>query len=395
LSLEVAKIRGIPVRLHFTLLFVSFLIAWTLAGTLMPELYPGLAISVYWIMGITGAIILFVSVLLHELAHSIVALRYGLEVREIVLYIFGGVSVIADQDELASKDFRKEFKIAIAGPITSFVIAVILATSFWLLPNITGGSHNNADNVSAIVAAGVLQYGALVNLLLGGFNLIPAFPLDGGRILRAALLRSKQDYDKSTKITARIGIAISYGFMGIGFFAMISGSYLSGIWLLLMGWFLNSTTRSYLAKHQLRSILSGIQVGSIMNRNIITVRKDMLIDGLIHEYFNTSTGDFFPVADDFGHLVGMVEAKDAFRVPEYRRDLVYVIDIMIQKSDLIIMNTESSADDVLKHMSRKRNGRVAFICDQEGKLTGLISKRDIRIAASERTHSVESVTCRG
>jgi Zn-dependent protease len=304
LSLEIAKIRGIPVRLHFTLLIVSFLIAWTLAGTLMPELYPGLAISVYWIMGIIGAIILLVSVLLHELAHSIVALRYGLEVREIVLYFFGGVSVIADQDELASKDFRKEFKIAIAGPITSFVIAVILATSFWLLPYTTVGSHNNADNVSAIVAAG-LQYGTLVNLLLGGFNLIPAFPLDGGRILRAALLRSKHDYDKSTKITARIGIAISYGFMGIGFFAMISGSYLSGIWLLLMGWFLNSTTRSYLAQHQMRAILSGIHLGSIMNRNIITVGKDMLIDGLIHEYFNTSTGDFFPVADDFGHLVGI------------------------------------------------------------------------------------------
>jgi len=207
LSLEVAQIRGIPVRLHFTLLIVSFLIAWTLAGILMPELYPGLAISVYWIMGIIDAIVLFVSVLLHELAHSIVAQRYGL-VREIVLYIFGGVSVIDDQDELASKDFRKEFKIAIAGPFTSFVIAVILATSFWLLLYITVGPHNNADNVSAIIAVGVFQYGALVNLLLGGFNLIPAFPLDGGRILRSALLSSKNNYDKSTKITARIGMAI-------------------------------------------------------------------------------------------------------------------------------------------------------------------------------------------
>ena len=144
------------------------------------------------------------------------------------------------------------------------------------------GSHNNADNVSAIMAEGVLQYGALVNLLLGGFNLIPAFPLDGGRILRAALLRSKHDYDKSTKITARIGMAISYGFMGIGFFAMISGSYLSGIWLLLIGWFLNSSARSYLEQHQLRSILSGIRLGSIMNSHIIAVRKDMLIDRLIH-----------------------------------------------------------------------------------------------------------------
>jgi Zn-dependent protease len=229
LSLEVAKIKGIPIKLHFTLVVISFLVAWTLAVMLMPELYPGLDISVYWIMGIIGAIILFVSVLLHELVHSMVALRYGLKVREIVLFIFGGVSVIEDQDEVASKDFRKEFKIAIVGPITSFVIAAILATSLWLLMYMTVGSHNNAGNVSAIIAAGVLQYGVLVNLLLGGFNLIPAFPLDGGRILRSALLRSKNDYDKSTKITARIGIAISYGFVGLGFFTMISGSYISGI----------------------------------------------------------------------------------------------------------------------------------------------------------------------
>ena len=392
MSLEVAKIKGIPVKLHFTLLIVSFLIAWTLAGMLMPELYPGLDISAYWIMGIICAIILFVSVLLHELAHSIVALRYGLEVREIVLHIFGGVSVIEDQDELASKDFRKEFKIAIVGPITSFVIAVILATSFWFLMFISIGSHNNADNVSAIMAEGVLQYGALVNLLLGGFNLIPAFPLDGGRILRSALIRSKNDYDKSTRIAARVGIVISYGFMGIGFFAMISGSYLSGIWLLLIGWFLNSTTKSYLAQHHMRSILSGIRLGSIMNRHIIALRKDMLINGLIQEYLNTSMRDFFPVTDDIGHLVGMVTAKDAFRVPEYRRNLVYIIDIMIQKSDLIIMDTESSVDDVLKHLGRGRNGRVVFICDQDGKLTGLISKRDIKNAASERKHWRQSTS---
>jgi Zn-dependent protease len=241
-------------------------------------------------MGIIGAIILLVSVLLHELAHSIVALRYGLEVREIILFIFGGVSVIEDQDEEASKDFRKEFKIAVVGPITSFVIAAILATSLWLLIYVTTGSNNNninnTDNIPAIIVAGVLQYGALVNVLLGGINLIPAFPSDGGRILRSALLRSKRDYDKSTKITARIEIAISYGFMGFGFLIMISGSFISGIWLLLVGWFLNSGARSYLAQHQLTSILSGVSLTDIMNTQIIAVRKDMLITHLIDDYLS-------------------------------------------------------------------------------------------------------------
>ncbi|MGA8083991.1 MAG: site-2 protease family protein, partial [Candidatus Nitrosopolaris sp.] len=388
LPLEVARIKGIPIKLHFTLVVVSFLVVSTLAVMLMPGLYPGLDIYVYWIMGIVGAIILFVSVLLHELAHSIVALRYGLKVREIVLYIFGGVSVIEDQDEVASKDFRKGFKIAIVGPITSFGIAGTLATVLWFLMYATLGSYNNSENVSVIVAAGVLQYGALVNALLGGFNLIPAFPLDGGRILRSALLRSKNDYDKSTKITARTGIAISYGFMGLGFFTMISGSYISGMWLLLIGWFLNRTTRSYLAQHQMRSILSGVRLGSIMNTHIIVVRNDMRIDNLIHEYLDKSTKNLFPVTDDFGHLVGVLATKDVYRVPEYRRNFVHIIDIMIQKSDLIIMNIENTVDDVLKNMGRKRTG-IVFICDQEGKLIGMINKIDIQNTANERKHHVK------
>jgi Zn-dependent protease len=253
MSLEVGKIIGIPIRLHFTLVIVSFLIAWSLAGIVMPEFYPGLNTTVYWIMGIVGAIILCISVLLHELAHAIVALRYGLNVSEILLYIFGGVSVIKDQDVMASKDFRKEFKIAAAGPITSIVIAAVFAISFWVITNVILGSpDNNTDGVSTILAAaGVLQYGALVNLVIGGINLIPAFPSDGGRILRSVLLRSKNDYDKSTKLTIRIGIVISYGLMGSGFLIMISGSLISGIWVLLIGWFLNSTARSFLRTYAL------------------------------------------------------------------------------------------------------------------------------------------------
>ena len=257
MSIRVGTIKGIPIRLHFTLLLVSSLTTWILTVTLMPELYPGLNISAYWIMGVVGSVILFVSVLLHELAHSFVAQKYGLKVREIVLYIFGGISVIENQDELASKDFRKEFKIAVAGPLTSFVIAAILAASFFFLTSSTGSTVTISDSshissteyIQTIMATGVLQYGALLNIVLGGFNLIPAFPSDGGRILRTVLLRSKNDFDKSTRITVRLGIGISYGFMGLGVFTVIFGSYVSGFWILLIGWFLNSAARSYLQRH--------------------------------------------------------------------------------------------------------------------------------------------------
>src|ERR687892_604993 len=205
MSLQITKIKGIPIRLHFTLIVVFFLIAWTLSARLMPEIHPGLTRTEYWIIGIFGAGTSFISILLHELAHSVVALRYGLKVRQIVLFIFGGVSDIEEGE--SSKDFHKEFKIAVVGPLTSFVIAGILALPLLILNQV-----NVEDIIVTItIAEGVLYYGTLVNLLIGGFNLIPAFPLDGGRILRSALLRWKKDYDQSTKIAAKVGIAISYG----------------------------------------------------------------------------------------------------------------------------------------------------------------------------------------
>jgi Zn-dependent protease len=251
MSVKVGKIKAIPIRLHFTLVLTFFLISWTLASRLMPELYPGLSISSYWLMGAIGAIIVFASVLLHELAHSLVALRYGLRVRQIILFIFGGVSEI-DEEE-SSKDFRKEFNIAVAGPITSFIISAILSF-VWLgiLSLASDGNGNsipliNTDNISdetLNIAVGILYYGAFVNALIGGFNLIPVFPLDGGRILRSALLRWRNDYDQATKIASKIGIVISYGFIGLGFLLMIGEAFISGIWLVFIGWFLNSGAQS-------------------------------------------------------------------------------------------------------------------------------------------------------
>jgi Zn-dependent protease len=136
LSLQVTRIKGIPIRLHFTLIVVFFLILWTLATRFMPQLYPNLSQIDYWIMDAVGALILFISVLLHELAHSLVAIRYGLKVRQIILFIFGGVSEIEEEKEETIEDFRKEFKIAVVGPITSFIIASIFASIWWVFSQI-------------------------------------------------------------------------------------------------------------------------------------------------------------------------------------------------------------------------------------------------------------------
>mgnify|MGYP003362259227 CR=1 FL=1 len=186
MSIQIGRIKGISIRLHFTLLVVFSLVAWTLAMSFMPQLFPGLTSLEYWVMGIAGAILLFASVLLHELSHSIIALKFGIKVRQIILFIFGGVSDIEEE----TRNPRKEFEIAFAGPATSFILSAIFA-ALWLI-------MSSAAFQGAQVFEGIMLYGAIINALLGAFNLLPAFPLDGGRILRAALVgRMKRDFDRA------------------------------------------------------------------------------------------------------------------------------------------------------------------------------------------------------
>jgi Zn-dependent protease/CBS domain-containing protein/uncharacterized membrane protein YidH (DUF202 family) len=406
MSLQITKIKGIPIRLHFTLIVVFFLIAWTLSESLMPEIHPGLTRTEYWIIGIFGAGTSFISILLHELAHSVIALRYGLKVRQIILFIFGGVSDIEEGD--SSKDFHKEFKIAIVGPMTSFVIAAVLGLSWWILILIahTGEPSSTANNIEITIIEAILQYGAIINTVLGGFNLVPAFPLDGGRILRSVLLRWKRDYDQSTKIAVRIGTAISYVFMAIGFITMLSGSFIGGMWLLFIGWFLNSGAQSYLEQHQLSTALSGVYLKDIMNTRYVSVKPEITVNELLNNYFNVYRKSEFPVVVEWGEdatgneLLGAVTAKQALKVPEHSRDKIKVEEIMVPKDELIVTSSNRPADDALRRMFRENKSRV-FICDEdkeEGKrikleqvkkqrgqkLVGLISKTDILNVAKER-----------
>lgn len=267
----------------------------------MPQYVPGLTRTEYWIMGTLGAILMFISVLIHELAHSILCIRYGIGVRQILLFIFGGISDIQEE----THDFHKEFKIAVAGPIASFILAAIFGLLWKMTTNVitiatttntatTISQHAGGDTIVVsslgLVASGILLYSALVNALLGVFNLVPAFPLDGGRILRSALLRWKKDYDESTKIAVRIGIVISYIFIAFGFLTMFTrGSFIGGIWLIIIGWFLQAGAQSYQHQREISSILSilsNLRLQDIMNTRIISVKLGTSINELLRNYFD-------------------------------------------------------------------------------------------------------------
>jgi Zn-dependent protease len=352
----------------------------------MPDFLPGLTIIDYWVIGAASALILFFSILLHELSHSIVAMRYGIQVRQIVLFIFGGVSDITAE----LRDYRKEARMAFAGPLTSFILSAGFGLMYWTvailqIPPFSGAAFE--------ITKGVLYYSAIINLVLGVFNLIPAFPSDGGRLLRAALMKGKKNYDEATKIAANVGIAISYGFMGIGFAVIMSGEFLGGVWIMLLGWFLMSGAQSYLSQIQLSSVLSSFRLSNIMNTNVISVKSMMTVDKLLEIYFRTLMKSAFPVVDDSNRLIGMVTLKRVLDVSEAKRTILTVSDIMIPKSDLVVMTPEDDANFALMSMVKSGTGKI-FVCDSDGTLVGIVSKTDILSVEIERKEYVRELKSR-
>lgn len=377
MSLQIGTIKKIPIRLHFTLIIVFFLISWTLATGFMPMYYPSLNDSQYWIMGIVGAVILFISILLHELSHSLLSIRYGIRVHQIILFIFGGISEIKDE----TKDFKKEFKIAVVGPLTSYALSGL----FWILFITISYISDSAQNIGGYltVIEGILLYSSMVNLIIGSFNLIPAFPLDGGRMLRAGLTKWKKDFDQATSIASKIGIAISFGIMGLGFVAIIRGSFVGGFWLIIIGWFLNSGAQTYLQQNELSNRLKGIKLKEIMNQNFIAVKPDLKISDLIANYFNVYWKSAFPVINDQNQLVGMVTTESVFKKDRMEIENKKVEDLMIPASEVIVMSEDKEVNDALMQLFRKGMSRI-FIVNHQSQLIGLVSKTDILSIAQER-----------
>ncbi|HET7336990.1 MAG TPA: site-2 protease family protein [Candidatus Nitrosotalea sp.] len=383
MSLQIGHIKGISIRLHFTLIITFFLIDWTLSTYFMPDYVKGLTSVDYWFMGSMGTGILFFSVLLHELAHSMVARRYNIPVKSITLFIFGGVSDIAKEPT----DFHQEFKMSIAGPLASLGLGAIFALSSWLISN----NPSSANAISFLVQIkGIFFYSAIANVMLGAFNLVPAFPLDGGRVLRAGLVRWKKDYHDATKIATTIGILISYMFLGFGFIVLVSGDFVGGLWILLIGWFLHNGAQSYMSQFELTSALRGIIIGKIMNTKIISVKRDVSVDFALKNFFMTSMKSELPVIDEQDRLLGMITLKDILDIPENQRNGVRVQDIMIQTGYLVIMQPDMEVEKALIQMIQKRVGKI-FVCNKDGKLFGVVSKTDIMNIASERQKYLHAI----
>lgn len=246
--MQLFRVRGIPVRIDFGWLLIVGLISWSLASGYFPHVLPSLSAAAYWVQGLVAALLLFASVLLHELAHALVAVRHGIPVGGITLHIFGGVSQLDSEPETP----RAEFLIAIVGPLTSFAIA--------------GLSYGVGDLLAGPPwAAALADYVAAVNLVVGVFNLVPAFPLDGGRVLRAALWAWTGRADSATRVATRIGSALALVMIAVGIVRALTGDIVAGLWFALIGIFLHQAARSAYTLLRIRTRLAALRTEELMN----------------------------------------------------------------------------------------------------------------------------------
>jgi len=340
--------------------FLLILVTWSLASGFFPGSYEGLSTLTYWLMGIASAIGLFFSIVLHETLHSIVARRFGLPMTGITLFLFGGVAEMGEEPPSP----KAEFYMAIAGPILSILLAgfffgtSVLIKQSGLPPSVWG----------------VTRYLGFINGLLAAFNLVPAFPLDGGRVLRSALWKARDDLEAATRITSMIGRVFGFMLIAFGVFNFIMGSLMSGLWWFIIGLFLNTAARTAYQQLKVRTVLEGQKVSRFMNTDPVTVPAHITVSEMVEEYMYRYHYKLLPVVED-GKLVGCVTTKQTKEIPREEWGSHAVGEIAEKCTDQNSVSPHREAVKVLSTM--RRNGISRLMVVENGKLVGVITLKDL------------------
>jgi Zn-dependent protease len=377
-GIRIAKLFGINIEIDWSWLLILMLVVWDLSTT-FAQIQPDWSTFFAITMGILAALLFFLSVLLHELAHSLVAKSQGLPVNKITLFLFGGVANIREEP----KSPGNEFTMAILGPVTSIVIGFVLLLLAGIGLQVQDLSQ--FDPMEFLQGLGAFRTLAVwlgsINVILGVFNLIPGFPLDGGRVLRSIIWAITDNLRTATRWASYVGQGIAW-VMITGGIAMVFGiriplfgqGVVNGVWMILIGWFLNNAAiRSY-QQLVVRDVLENVPVRQMTKRNPPTVSADITVESLIEDYIMQTDDHAFPVMED-GKLVGIVCLDDVRRVPSGERQTKTISDIMTPKSDLITINPDDPASDALKEISNRSIRQLVVL--QDGELFGLVRRRDI------------------
>ncbi len=355
-SWKVATVMGIPVQVHFSWFIIFGLITWSLSTHYFPKAAPDLPVAAYWIKGTLAALLLFASVTFHEISHSYIARKYHISITNITLFIFGGVAQLKENPPHP----KAEFRIAIAGPISSFLLSILF---FLLAINMLGAPK------------ALFSYLARINFILGAFNLIPCFPLDGGRVLRAVLWSRTKDFLNATQKAAGFGQTIAVFLLLFGLFLIFTGQS-GGLWLLLLGWLLYVAAQSSIRHATLQEVLSGIKVKEVMARNIVTINSSITIDEAIDKYFLRFGYGYggFPVMDD-GKFLGIVTLKEIKDIPRKDWSKVKVSDVFVPHNKKWEITPDSDVMRALEIMIKEDKGRIVVM--ENDKVVGLVTRNGI------------------
>lgn len=354
------KLAGFKVNVDLSWALLALLIAWSLAEGYFPSLYEGLPAVTYWWMGLTGVIGLFLSIILHELAHSLVARQYGLPIGGITLFIFGGVAEMENEPV----NPKVEFIMAIAGPISSALIAM----AFYVL-TVAGSNSGFPEPVLAVT-----RYLTLLNSLLAIFNMVPAFPLDGGRMLRAALWWWWGNLVRATYIASRMGIGFGWILIGLGILNALSGNFIPGMWWFLIGLFIQGIAKGSYFHLMMRETVSGEPIARFMTENPIAVEASTSIHDLVENYVYKYGFDLFPVTVG-SRLVGGVTIHQIKEVPRENWDVIRVGDVAFRRAP---DNTIAATEDATKALSKMQKNRISRLMVVDGnRLVGIVSLKDM------------------
>jgi Zn-dependent protease len=356
-SYRLFRIAGIDVGVHASWLVVFGLVTWSLASGYYPQALRDADTTLHWALGAISALLLFAAVLVHELAHSLVARAQGLDARSITLFIFGGVSNLGGE----SPRPRVEFLVAIVGPLSSFAIAGLALMGALAAPP---GSAADA----------VLSYLAIVNGLLGVFNLIPGFPLDGGRVLRSIVWQATGSLRRATEVAGAAGTIVAYGFLVWGFVQVLNGELLGGIWIAAIGWFLQMASAASVQQVRLEEALRGTRVSDIVRPDPATVPPSLSVADLIEDYLLPQNRRAMPVAEE-GRLLGIVTLGDIREVPLDRRATTPVDSVMGGREGVVTVAPGASLGAALEALGRGDYEQVPVV--ESGRLVGMLTRADL------------------
>ena len=384
-ALTLFRVKGIRIAADPSWFLVLFLILIWLSGFYETVTGASEGSIEPYILAVLSALAFFGSIVLHELGHAIVALRNGIGIKEITLWLFGGLAHMERDTDSAGVEFR----VAAAGPAVTLAIALVATAGGILLAGSEQGFLDAmvvSDDADVSGALAVVAWLASLNVIILLFNLIPAFPLDGGRIVRAALWRLTGDRHRATRFAAIMGQAFSYLLIALGLFAVLAGgSIVTGLWLAIVGFMLGSAARGTVRRTELETRIGKLSVADIMDSEPIAISADATVERALDEFFLRYRWPWFPVTDATQRFLGLVERTAADAVPDHARETRQVSELLeADPATLAQVRDDATLDSLLGNEALRRFGGLAAV-DAEGRLRGVITAEQIGRALRDAT----------